>query len=78
VVTLSVEGIEGLTIVLAWPPSTSAGRLVSPDDPSALAEALIDVLGDERLQARSRRRGLRAARRAFSAERMARETAAVY
>ena len=56
----------------------STGRLVSPDDPSALAEALIDVLGDERFRRDAGARGFERLVERFSAERMARETAAVY
>jgi glycosyltransferase involved in cell wall biosynthesis len=54
------------------------GRLVPPDDPSALAEALIDVLGDERFRRDAGARGFERLVERFSAERMARETAAVY
>jgi glycosyltransferase involved in cell wall biosynthesis len=56
----------------------STGRLVPPDDPSALAEALIDVLGDERFRREAGALGFERLVERFSAERMARETAAVY
>lgn len=56
----------------------ATGRLVPPDDPAALAEALIDVLGDERFRRAAGARGFERLLERFSAERMARETAAVY
>ena len=51
------------------------GRLVPPDDPQALADAIVGVLGDPgELGAR----GLERARSEFSVEKMARATVAVY
>lgn len=54
------------------------GRLVPPEDPSTLAEAVIDALRDEPFRRRACARGFERLVGRFSAERMARETAAVY
>lgn len=54
------------------------GLLVPPDDPAALARALDRLLGDAAERERLGESGLERARREFSVERMARETAAVY
>jgi glycosyltransferase involved in cell wall biosynthesis len=56
----------------------ATGRLVPPDEPAALAEALIDGLCDERFRRDAGARGFERLVERFSAERMARETAAVY
>jgi glycosyltransferase involved in cell wall biosynthesis len=72
VVATSVSAIPEIVVAGA------TGRLVSPDDPSALAEALIDVLGDERFRREAGARGFERLVERFSAERMAHETAAVY
>lgn len=58
--------------------SGTTGRLVPPDDPAALAEALIDVLGNSSFRRESAARGFERLVERFSPERMARETAAVY
>jgi glycosyltransferase involved in cell wall biosynthesis len=54
------------------------GRLVPPDDPHALAEAVIASLRDERFRRDACARGFERLVEHFSAERMACETAAVY
>lgn len=54
------------------------GRLVSPRDPAALAAALIAVLGDEPHRDEMGRAGRRRFEEHFTAERMVRETLAVY
>jgi glycosyltransferase involved in cell wall biosynthesis len=56
--------------------SGTTGRLVPPDDPAALAEALIDALGEESFRRDAAARGFERLVELFSAERMARETAA--
>jgi len=56
----------------------ATGRLVPPDDPVALAEAVLDVLNDEPFRRDAGARGFDRLVARFSAERMARETAAVY
>jgi len=57
--------------------AADAARLVPPDDRSALAAAIMDLLNDRVARDRLRQRGLERAR-AFSWERTARETLAVY
>lgn len=54
------------------------GLLVPPDDPAALAGAIVRLLGDDELRARLGRAGLERARVEFSVERMARRTIEVY
>jgi glycosyltransferase involved in cell wall biosynthesis len=54
------------------------GLLVPPGDPQALAEAAIRALGDERFRREAGMRGFERLVERFSAERMARETAAIY
>jgi glycosyltransferase involved in cell wall biosynthesis len=56
----------------------ATGVLVPPGDPQALAEAAIRVLGDERFRRDAGLRGFERLVEHFSAERMARETAAIY
>ena len=56
----------------------ATGLLVPPEDPRALAEAAIRVLGDERFRRDAGMRGFERLVERFSAERMARETAAIY
>jgi glycosyltransferase involved in cell wall biosynthesis len=55
----------------------AAGLLVSPDDPAALASALVRVLTDVGLRTELRRRGLERAAR-FSWHQAAMETLAIY
>ena len=57
--------------------STGAGLLVEPGDPAALADGLRRMLGDRDLRDRCARAGEQAVRECFTAEVMARETAAV-
>ncbi len=54
------------------------GLLVAPRDDQALAEAIIRLLGDPDLRDRMGAAGLARVREHFSAERMVRDTAAVY
>lgn len=54
------------------------GRLVPPDEPNLLAEAVIEALNDERFRRQAGARGHERLVERFSAERMARETTAVY
>lgn len=54
------------------------GLLVPPDDPNALASAVVRLLGDRQLAARLGEAGLARARAEFSVDRMARDTLAVY
>jgi glycosyltransferase involved in cell wall biosynthesis len=54
------------------------GLLVPPDDPKALAAAVVRLLDDPQFAARLGAAGLARARAEFSVERMARETLAVY
>jgi glycosyltransferase involved in cell wall biosynthesis len=56
----------------------ATGLLVPPEDPRALAEAAIRALGDERFRRDAGMRGFERLVEHFSAERMARETAAIY
>jgi glycosyltransferase involved in cell wall biosynthesis len=56
----------------------ATGLLVEPGDSGALAEAVIRALGDERLRRDAGMRGFERLVERFSAERMARETAAIY
>jgi glycosyltransferase involved in cell wall biosynthesis len=56
----------------------ATGLLVPPEDPRALAEAAIRALGDERFRRDAGMRGFERLVERFSAERMARETAAIY
>jgi glycosyltransferase involved in cell wall biosynthesis len=57
--------------------STGGGLLVHPDDPMALAAGLRQILEDHELRARAGRVGEAAVRERFTAEIMAKETAAV-
>lgn len=72
VVATGVSAIPEIVIAGA------TGRLVPPDDPSALAEAVIGTLGDERFRRAAAARGFERLVEHFSGERMARETVAVY
>ncbi|CAA9508745.1 MAG: hypothetical protein AVDCRST_MAG69-2357 [uncultured Solirubrobacteraceae bacterium] len=54
------------------------GRLVAPSDPLALADAILDVLADSSRAARWASAGYRRYWREFTADRMTRETVAVY
>ena len=54
-----------------------AGRLADPDDPTAIAETLAEVLNDEAERERLRKAGLKRAAQ-FSWRRVARETQTVY
>lgn len=54
------------------------GLLVTPDDPAALAEAVLTLLDDRELATEMGRAGLARARGEFSVERMAEQTIAVY
>jgi glycosyltransferase involved in cell wall biosynthesis len=54
------------------------GRLVPPDEPAAVAEAVIDTLCDERFRRHAGARGFERLVGRFSAARMAGETAAIY
>ncbi len=54
------------------------GRLVEPRNSRRLAEAMAEALGDPELRRRWGRAGQERVRTQFSAERMARETAAIY
>lgn len=56
---------------------TGAGALVPPNDPAALAEALVKTLTDAEQHQKMSRLGFAAVRDRFTAERMARETVAV-
>jgi glycosyltransferase involved in cell wall biosynthesis len=56
----------------------ATGLLVPPDDPRSLAAAAIRALGDERFRSDAGMRGFERLVEHFSAERMARETAAIY
>lgn len=56
----------------------ATGLLVPPEDPRALAAAVITALGDERFRRDAGMRGFERLVERFSAERMARETAAIY
>ncbi len=56
---------------------TGAGHLVPPNDPPALAAALLDALTDAVRHGEMSRRGRAAVKEHFTAERMARETLAV-
>jgi glycosyltransferase involved in cell wall biosynthesis len=56
----------------------ATGLLVPPEDPRGLAEAVIRALGDERFRRDAGMRGFERLVERFSAERMARETAAIY
>jgi glycosyltransferase involved in cell wall biosynthesis len=56
----------------------TTGRLVPPDDPVAIANAVIGALNDERFRRDAGARGFERLVECFSAERMASETAAVY
>jgi glycosyltransferase involved in cell wall biosynthesis len=56
----------------------ATGLLVPPENPRALAEAAIRALGDERFRREAGMRGFERLVEHFSAERMARETAAIY
>jgi glycosyltransferase involved in cell wall biosynthesis len=58
--------------------ATGGGVLCRPDDPEDLARALQQLVGDPDTRREMGRRGYEAVHRQFSAERMARETAAVY
>jgi glycosyltransferase involved in cell wall biosynthesis len=54
------------------------GRLVAPDDPGALAEAVLGLIRDPGLASELRRAARQAFERRFTAARMAAETAAIY
>ncbi len=54
------------------------GLLVPPDDPAALASALVELLADRERAARYGQAGLERARRLFSVERMVEGTLTVY
>ncbi|MDW8103167.1 MAG: glycosyltransferase family 4 protein [Anaerolineae bacterium] len=54
------------------------GILVEPENPKAFAEAIIWFLSDSKEKEQMIRRGMERVRELFSAERMARETLAVY
>ncbi len=54
------------------------GRLVTANDPAALAAGIVDVLADSRRAAMWGRAGRRRVAREFSADRMACETASIY
>ena len=56
----------------------STGLLVPSEDPQPLAGAVISALGDERFRRDAGMRGFERLVEHFSAERMARETAAIY
>jgi glycosyltransferase involved in cell wall biosynthesis len=56
----------------------TTGRLVPPDDPFAIADAVIGALNDERFRRDAGARGFERLVEHFSAERMACETADVY
>jgi glycosyltransferase involved in cell wall biosynthesis len=56
----------------------TTGRLVPPDDPTALADAVIGALRDEKFRRDAGLRGFERLVERFSAERMGLETAAVY
>ncbi|QEL16965.1 glycosyltransferase family 4 protein [Limnoglobus roseus] len=56
---------------------TGAGHLVPPNDPAALAAALVTTLTDAELHQKMSRLGLDRVRDRFTAERMAKETVAV-
>jgi glycosyltransferase involved in cell wall biosynthesis len=57
--------------------ATGGGLLVNPDDPAALAVGLRRLLDDAELRHELGRKGQAAVRERFTAETMARETAAV-
>ena len=76
---------EGLPVVAARVSAVpeivvdgSTGLLVQPEDTYGLAEAVIRALGDERFRRDAGARGFERLAERFSAERMARETAAIY
>jgi glycosyltransferase involved in cell wall biosynthesis len=54
------------------------GLLVPPEDPAALARAIVALLSDERLRAMLGQRGRERVRSGFGADRMVRETLTVY
>lgn len=58
--------------------ATAGGLLVNPEDPADLARGLRRLLDDPALRAELGRKGKEAVHRHFHAERMARETLAVY
>jgi glycosyltransferase involved in cell wall biosynthesis len=70
VVASEVGGLPGVV--------GDAGILVPPGDDRALADAILRLAGDAELRAELARRGLARAEERFGAERMARETLAVY
>ena len=58
--------------------ATGGGLLVNPDDPEDLARGLRQLLEDPALRQEHGRKGQAAVRERFHADRMARETMAVY